>query len=137
MAGVRKGSANTKKKETRPPNNKKNSPKKKANDSNRYPRLVDISKDDPTYGWMVVPPKGGEPKNKTVNGAMYYFCPNHADKGAWVKHKPDKCRRNKKEDDKSKKEKKKDKRGSSFARTFAAIMADASRDTLNSDSEAE
>eukprot|EP00957_Ditylum_brightwellii_P063397 4811987-Ditylum_brightwellii.AAC.1 len=68
---------------------------------------------------------------------MYYFCPNHSNKGAWVKHKLEKFKRNKKEDDKSKKEKKKDKRESSFARTFAVIMADASRDTPDSDSEAE
>eukprot|EP00957_Ditylum_brightwellii_P107147 8174731-Ditylum_brightwellii.AAC.1 len=83
LAGMIKRTVNTKRKEACPPNNKKNNAKKKANNSNWYPRLVDISKDDPTYGWIVLPTKAGEPKTKTVGGATYCFCPNHANKGAW------------------------------------------------------
>eukprot|EP00957_Ditylum_brightwellii_P092817 7067140-Ditylum_brightwellii.AAC.1 len=80
----------TKRKDAWPPNNKKNNAKKKVNDSNRYTRLADISEDDPAYGWMILPPKGGEPKTKTVDGTIYYFCHNHTNKGAWIKHKPEK-----------------------------------------------
>eukprot|EP00957_Ditylum_brightwellii_P158670 12077014-Ditylum_brightwellii.AAC.1 len=86
---------------------------------------------------MIVSLKGGEPKTKTVDGATYHFCLNHVTKGAWVKHKLEKCRLNKKDDEKSKKDKKKDKTGSSFAHTFTAIMTDANRKELSSDSEVD
>eukprot|EP00957_Ditylum_brightwellii_P179967 13708755-Ditylum_brightwellii.AAC.1 len=49
LAGVKRGTANTKRKDAWPPNNNKKNVKKKVNDSIHYP-LADISKDDPTYG---------------------------------------------------------------------------------------
>lgn len=39
--------------------------------------------------WMMVAPKEGEPKEKTVNNLKWHWCPNHA---KWTRHKPEECK---------------------------------------------
>ena len=39
--------------------------------------------------WMMVKPKEGEPKKKTVDGKEYHWCPNHE---AWTRHSPEECK---------------------------------------------
>jgi hypothetical protein len=42
----------------------------------------------PEDAWKKVPPKGGEPKSKLVNGQVYNFCPDHK---AWCIHTIAQC----------------------------------------------
>jgi hypothetical protein len=39
--------------------------------------------------WMMVKPKEGEPKKKTVDGKEYHWCPNHE---SWTRHSPEECK---------------------------------------------
>jgi hypothetical protein len=36
--------------------------------------------------WMMVKPKEGEPKKKSVDGKEYHWCPHHE---AWIRHSPE------------------------------------------------
>ena len=39
--------------------------------------------------WMTIEPAAGKPKEKKVDGKMYYWCKNHKQ---WTRHKPSECR---------------------------------------------
>ena len=45
------------------------------------------------FAWKDVPPKANQPKDKTVDGKKYYFCPHHNNgAGKWVRHELSACR---------------------------------------------
>ena len=41
--------------------------------------------------WYYQAPKSNEPKQKIINDKEYWWCPNHAENGKWVRHKPEDC----------------------------------------------
>ena len=41
--------------------------------------------------WWLVEPKPNEPKVITKGKKEYHWCPNHEEKGKWVRHKPSEC----------------------------------------------
>lgn len=64
----------------------------------------------PREAWMTVPPKPGEPREKTMGDKQYYWCDKAFKNGghvdSWVRHKPEGCRGSKfrnKKDGKAKK----------------------------------
>ena len=41
--------------------------------------------------WYYQAPKSNEPKQKLINDKEYWWCPNHAENGKWVRYKPEDC----------------------------------------------
>lgn len=48
--------------------------------------------------WFLTPPKAGEQPKKQKGGKDWWWCPNHAEKGKWVRHEPTACEQPKRED---------------------------------------
>lgn len=67
----------TSKRNNKLPNDRKGNSKRREPRNNERPE------------WMANPPKENEPKEKTVEGETYYWCPTHK---FWGKHKPVDCR---------------------------------------------
>jgi hypothetical protein len=74
---LQKGSKPSKDKKPNPEKNKKGNKEKEEKSKTLKP------------DWMMVKPKEGEPKTKTVDGKEYHWCPNHE---AWTRHSPEECK---------------------------------------------
>ena len=48
--------------------------------------------------WFLTPPKAGEPAKQQKGGKDWWWCPNHAEKGKWVRHEPAACEQPKRAD---------------------------------------
>eukprot|EP00957_Ditylum_brightwellii_P051926 3938899-Ditylum_brightwellii.AAC.1 len=94
LPGVKKGSKKGKSKENTP---NENTQTKKLNMDypKQYTKSRDIDLKDKVFWWTVTPPKSRDSDTKVVDGITYYFFCNHAANGVWVKHKPDRCWKNK------------------------------------------
>ena len=66
----------------------KNPPKKPQKDDKKKKPIRDPKKSYEPEAWMLVAPKDGEPKTKTVDNKSWHWCPNH---NRWACHKASKC----------------------------------------------
>jgi hypothetical protein len=72
-------------KSSKPSKDKKPSPDKEKKGSREKEAKAKTLKPD----WMMVKPKEGEAKTKTVDGKEYHWCPNHE---SWTRHSPADCK---------------------------------------------
>ena len=74
--------------------------KEKKNNLKKYKKEEKKSKNDKVTNkgkdtkvkWWLIEPKTGEPKIMKKNNKDYHWCPNHEEKGKWVRHHPKDCK---------------------------------------------